>query len=107
LDVFATAYLDDILIYSNSLSEHYRHVRSVLSALQEAGLHLKPEKCSFYQQCVKYLGLIISNNGVEIDPDKVVAITEWPTPSRLKECPGFLGFANFYHRFILGYSKIV
>jgi hypothetical protein len=107
LDVFATAYLDDILIYSESLLEHRHHVKQVLDSLNKAGLYLKTEKCLFYQSHVKYLGLIISDAGVEMDPGKIEAVMKWPVPSKLKEVQGFLGFANFYCRFICDYLKIV
>ena len=74
LDQFCTAYLDDILIYSPSLEEHQEHVRKILGTLQKAGVHLKPEKCEFHKESVKYLGLIIRRNGVSMDPRKVEAI---------------------------------
>jgi hypothetical protein len=74
LDVFVTAYLYDILIYSNNLHDHQNHVFKVLEALSEAGLHLKPEKCEFHQQQVKYLGFIISTSGTKIDLAKVATI---------------------------------
>jgi predicted aspartyl protease len=107
LDVFCTAYLDDILIYSDSLAEHQIHVRQVLERLQQAGLYLKPEKCEFHVQEVKYLGLIITTEGIRMDPAKVAAVKDWQVPANLKDVQAFLGFANFYRRFILGYSKIV
>jgi hypothetical protein len=107
LDVFVTAYLDDILIYSDNLEEHRKHVLKVLEALSEAGLHLKPEKCEFHQQEVKYLGFIISTSGTKMDPAKVATIQEWPEPRNVKDVQSFLGFANFYRRFIKGYSNIV
>jgi hypothetical protein len=107
LDVFVTAYLDDILIYSDNLEEHKKHVLKVLEALSEAGLHLKPEKCEFHQREVKYLGFIISTSGTKMDPVKVATIQEWPAPRNVKDVQSFLGFANFYRRFIQGYSNIV
>jgi hypothetical protein len=76
LDVFCTAYLDDILIYSDSLAEHQIHVRQVLKKLQQAGLYLKPEKCEFHVQEVKYLGLIITTKGIQMDPAKVAAVKD-------------------------------
>ena len=74
LNHFYTAYLDDILIYRMTLEEHREHMRRILEVLSKAGLHLKPEKCHFYKTEVKYLGLIISANGIRMDPEKVTAI---------------------------------
>lgn len=107
LDIFCTAYLDDILIYSDTLEEHQHHVKQVLQALTDAGLAIKPEKCEFHKTSVEYLGLIITTNGTEMDPKKVATVSEWPTPENVKDVQGFLGFPNFYRRFINGYSKIV
>ena len=107
LDVFATAYLDDILIYSDTLAEHEQHVTRVLEALSKSGLHLKPEKCHFHCQEVKYLGLIITPGGIRMDPTKVSAIQEWEKPRNIKDVRVFLGFSNFYRRFIRAYSRVV
>jgi len=100
LDKFASAYLDDIIIYSKSKNEHQEHVRQVLEALQKAGLQIDINKCEFSVQETKYLGLIISNKGLKMDPDKLKAIIEWKPPNNLKDLQSFLGFANFYRRFI-------
>ena len=107
LDAFCTAYLDDILIYSETLEEYQAHVKKVLEALSKVGLHLKPEKCEFHKTEVKYLGLIISADGVKMDPKKVRAVVEWDSPKNLHDLCAFLGFSNFYRRFILGYSEVV
>jgi hypothetical protein len=96
LDVFVTAYLDDILIYSDNLKDHRDYILKVLEALSEAGLHLKPEKCEFHCQEVKYLGFIISTSGTKMDPAKVATVQEWPEPRNIKDVQSFLGFANFY-----------
>jgi hypothetical protein len=107
LDHFCTAYLDNTLIYSYNFEEHQQHVRLVLDAFAKAGLHLKPEKCEFHQQEVKYLGLIISMEGIKMDPEKFRAVQDWEPPSNLKDVRAFLGFANFYRRFVRNYFHIV
>jgi hypothetical protein len=107
LDRFCTAYLDDTLIYSDTFEEHQEHVNRVLEAFEKSGLHLKPEKCRFHCQEVKYLGLIISMEGIKMDPKKITTVQDWEAPRNLKDIRAFLGFANFYRRFVRNYSKIV
>ncbi|EEB88901.1 hypothetical protein MPER_13072, partial [Moniliophthora perniciosa FA553] len=99
-------YLDDILIYSTTLEEHHQTTHEVLKRLQENDLYLRPEKCEFDQQQVEYLGMVIREGQVSMDPVKVRAVKEWATPRNLRELRGFLGFANFYRRFIKDFSKI-
>jgi len=99
-------YLDDILIFSRDLSEHQRITRIVLEHLRKNKLFLKHEKCEFEQRKIEYLGVIISEGQVEMDPVKVAGVAEWPTPTTKKELQQFLGFTNFYRRFILDYSHI-
>ena len=98
LDIFATAYLDDILIFSETLKEHKKHIRQVLQALSDAGLHLAPEKCEFHKESVKYLGFIITTGGVAPDPAKVATVQEWGTKKSPIHCrtdvQRFLGFAG-------------
>ena len=106
LDKFLIVYLDDFLIYSDSLAEHKRHVRSVLERLREAGLYLKPSKCQFHMQEVAFLGFIVGPNGIQMDPTKVEAITTWPVPKSVHEVRVFLGLAYFYRRFIQYFSKV-
>lgn len=106
LDVFCMAYLDDVLVFSETEEEHDRHLYQVVKKLGNAGLFLDIEKCEFKTQRVKFLGLIITSDGIEMDLDKVRAIQEWKAPQNVKDVQSFLGFANFYRRFILGFSDI-
>jgi hypothetical protein len=106
LDEFLVIYLDDLLIYSDTLEEHKRHVRLVLKRLQEAGLYVKPQKCQFHATKVSFLGFMISSEGIHMDPAKVEAVLGWERPKSPHDIQIFLGFANFYRRFIKGYSKI-
>jgi hypothetical protein len=107
LDKFLIVYLDDLLIYSDSLAEHKQQVRMVLERLREAKLYLKPSKCEFHKEEVVFLGYVIGPNGVRMDPSKVAAITTWPIPHSVHDIRVFLGLANFYRRFIRNFSKIV
>ena len=106
LDNFCTAYMDDILIYSESLPDHQQHVRIVLKRLREHGLQADISKCEFETKQVTYLGLIVSTKGIHMDPKKVACVQEWPTPKSVRDIQGFLGFANFYRRFIPEFSRL-
>ena len=106
LDTCVLIYLDDILIYSDTLEEHCCHIREVLLQLQNNKLYACGDKCSFHKDTVEYLGFILSPNGLLMDPSKVSTILEWLEPRKIKDIQSFLGFANFYRRFISDYSKI-
>src|SRR6204780_1121424 len=98
-------YLDDILIFTESAEEHWRVTRQVLELLEKHQLYLRPDKCEFKRTTVEYLGVIISHNSVSMDPVKVTGVAKWPEPMNKKEVQSFLGFVNFYHRFIQDFSK--
>jgi hypothetical protein len=106
IDDFCVVYLDDILIYSQTREEHTSHILQVLDRLEQSHLFVKQSKCVFYQDRVDFLGFIIDREGISMDPDRVQAVQEWPTPESVHDIQVFLGFANFYRRFISGYSRI-
>src|SRR5260370_24746623 len=99
-------YMDNILIYSPTLSKHWQIVHQVLATLQRQRLFLKPEKCKFEQKEVECLRLIILKDHVAMDLMKVHGVTEWLTPTKVKEVQSFLGFVNFYWKFICNFSNI-
>ena len=99
-------YLDDILIFTDNLDEHKPIVKRVLEILRKHKLYLRPEKCSFEKRSVDYLGTIVGNGELKMDPTKVLAVTEWPVPRNKKDIQSFIGFCNFYQRFIQGFSGI-
>ncbi|KAG1925816.1 interleukin-1 receptor accessory protein-like 1-A [Pimephales promelas] len=100
-------FIDDLIVFSKTLEEHESRLVQVLNRLKEYGLKLAPEKCRFFQTSVKYLGHVVSKDGVKTDPAKVEALKTWPRPTNLKELRAFLGFAGYYRRFVRDYSKIV
>lgn len=103
---YVVAYIDDILIYSNSYQERVKHVRAVLNQLRAHQLYVKGEKCEFHVTTVRFFGYIISPEGVEMEESKVKAVGDWPKPVTVKDMQRFLGFANFYKRFICNFSLI-
>jgi len=106
LNVFCIAYMNDILIYSNSKKEHTQHVRQVLERLRAVELQVDIEKCEFSVIEIKYLGLIITIHGIKMDSEKVNAVMNWAAPRDVKDVQSFLSFANFYRRFIKEFSKL-
>ena len=106
LNQFCTAYLDNILIYSRNLCEHKEHVCPMLAKLYKFDIQANINKCEFHVTKMKYLGLIISKNGIKVDPAKVEAIKNWSTPKCMKDMCTFVGFCNFYWHFIQNFSKI-
>ena len=103
---FAVVFLDDILVYSSSLEEHIIHVRSVLQRLLENRLFVKAEKCDFHSSSVEFLGHVIQQGSVRADPRKVKAVMDWVRPADRTQLRRFLGFANFYRKFIKDFSLV-
>ncbi|SNX86123.1 related to retrotransposon nucleocapsid protein [Melanopsichium pennsylvanicum] len=106
IGVFVVVYLDDFLIFSNNEEEHIDHVREVLERLRANRLFAKLSKCTFHTDQVEFLGYIIKPGGIEMDPKKVRTIQEWPMPASIHDIQRFLGFANFYRRFIAHFARI-
>ena len=106
LDIGVLAYIDDILVYAQTEEEHDRLIKNVLERLQQNGLAVSPEKCVWKAEEVEFLGYIIGRNGISMSQDKVEAVLAWERPTSIKEVQSFLGFANFYRRFIQGYSQV-
>ena len=105
LDKFMVVYLDDIVVYSAAMEEHKEHLAKVFQKLRDNQLYVKREKCSFAQGSIKFLGHVVDRGHIKMDLEKVRAIQEWRTPANVKELRSFLGLANYYRRFIEGYSR--
>ncbi|THH08105.1 hypothetical protein EW145_g2929 [Phellinidium pouzarii] len=99
-------YMDDVLIFATTKSILHDKTIKVLTKMRDNDLYLKPEKCAFCVEKVEYLGLIISQDQIAMDPSKLTGVSHWPTPTKLKEVQQFLGFTNYYRRFINNYTSI-
>ena len=99
-------YLDDLIIYSDTFEEHLERLEKVFERLRSCNLKLSPKKCAFLQKRDRYVGHIVSEDGVEADPEKMDKIAHWPTPSNPEEVRRFLGFAGYYRKFVKDFSKI-
>ncbi|MGQ3348719.1 reverse transcriptase domain-containing protein, partial [Bosea sp. (in: a-proteobacteria)] len=104
---FVVVYLDDILIYSKSAADHAKHLDLVLKRLREHELYAKLKKCDFNKPEVNFLGHVVCAEGIKVDPSKVKVVAEWPAPTSVSELRSFLGLANYFRRFMQGYSKRV
>ena len=99
-------FFDDIVVMSTTFEQHLERLRAVFGRLQSANLKLKPSKCKLFQLKVKFLGSIVSANGIEPDPDKLKATDEWPVPKNLTELRAFVGLASYYQRHVEGFSDL-
>nr|GEV92301.1 putative reverse transcriptase domain-containing protein [Tanacetum cinerariifolium] len=106
LDQFVIVFIDDILVYSKTKEEHEEHLRIVLGTLRQKKLYVKFSKCEFWLGQVAFLGYIVSADGITMDPAKVEAITKWPRPKIVTEIRSFLGLADWYKRFMKGFSRL-
>jgi len=99
-------YLDDVIIFGRSFDEMLENLKMVFSRFREVNLKINPKKCSFFQNEVKYLGHIISEEGITTDPEKIAAVRDWPTPHTKKQLRSFLGFCSYYRKFVKGFSSL-
>jgi len=104
---WVSIYMDDILIHmDNDIAKHQKYIYQILQKLEENDLYLKPEKCTFEQQKIEFLGIVLEGGTIQMDPAKIKGIADWPTPKTVKEVRAFLGFMGFYHYFVPNYSNI-
>jgi hypothetical protein len=106
LDKFVVVFIDDILIYSQNEQEHEEHLRKVLQRLRDCQLYAKLSKCEFWTSDVLFLGHIINRDGLDVDPKKVAMILDWKAPKDVRGINSFIGMADYYRRFMEGFSKI-
>ncbi|TYK01597.1 reverse transcriptase [Cucumis melo var. makuwa] len=105
LDKFVVVYLDDIVVYSTTMEEHRDHLQKVFQKLKENQLYVKREKCSFAQERINFLGHVIECGRIGMEEGKIAAIRDWAMPKSVSELRSFLGLANYYRRFVEGFSK--
>ena len=105
-DVKGSWYMDDVLVASQNKKKHQQAMHELLEILAANDLFLKPEKCMWEQPRVNYLGLILEEGVMRMDPAKIAGIANWPTPTTVKQVRSFLGFCNFYRPFIYQFSHI-
>src|SRR3954468_24226886 len=106
LDEFVVVFIDDILINSKTEEEHAKHLQIALQVLRDNKLYAKYSKCEFWMKEVKFLGHIVSEKGISVDPSKIESVTEWETPKTMFDIRSFLGLAGYYRRFVHDFAKL-
>ena len=99
-------FLDDLIIFSKTVEEHLDKLDIVLQRLVEHGLKIEPSKCAILRESVKFLGRVVSENGIECDPEKVKAVEEWPVPENTEELGAFLATVGYHRKYIKNFSQI-
>ena len=100
IDQFVVVFIDNILVYSKSMEEHVYHLRTVLQTLREHQLYAKFSKCNFWTKSVAFLGHVVTKDGIQVYPQKIEAVSEWPRPTTVTEIRSFLGLVGYYRRFV-------
>ena len=107
LDIFVIVYLDNILIYTEDQGQgHVEEVRWVLEILRKNSLFANLKKCRFHKDEVRFLGYVVSSQGIRMEDERIEAVRNWPEPKSVRDIQVFIGFANFYQQFIRGFSRI-
>ncbi|XP_059091102.1 uncharacterized protein LOC131886720 [Tigriopus californicus] len=103
---FARAFVHDVIIFSDSLEDHTKHLDQVLQLFKNKNLRLKMSKCSFFRSCVNFLGYVVSEEGIKPNPNKLTALSDFPRPKDRKELKRFLGMCGYYRQFVKDYGLI-
>ena len=106
LDRSVIVFIDDILVYSKTREDHEVHLREILETLRRERLYAKFSKCEFWLREVQFLGHVVNQKGIMVDPAKISAVMKWEIPKTPSEIRSFLGLAGYYRRFIQNFSKI-
>ena len=106
VEAFCSVFIDDVLVFSDTMDEHIEHLRQIFQRLRRYNLKLHPGKCKFARPSVEYLGHVISAAGIAPNPAKVQAVQEFPVPTSVRGVRQFLGMASYYRRFMPGFAKI-